>query len=194
MENIFKINAVQNEPQNLAVYVNYNIEGADVETWIRYEDVAAFIAECYPKKVYKALSGLLKQEVTFEPEDVANLDDESLITHIHEFLFKNLHVELRIENRKLKDENSSLQSRLNMAMVQLNVIDVHIDYFTAIGRNIRNLPKTPNIANNGIITVLKEQLEDACHRAVQCFNEEKQWIKEKVLLMKDLPNDIRKSA
>ncbi|HLT42628.1 MAG TPA: hypothetical protein VKZ95_07990 [Sphingobacteriaceae bacterium] len=193
MENILTLEIVENEPQNEHIWVQYNLEGKTQYMYIMYDHFALFInnANIIPEL---KVEGMNINIAKFSWDDTYRLKQD----HLEELVYKYLHnhhcVDIRLENQRLKEENEALTTQVNMARVQLNVIDVHIDYFTNIMSHVRNLPKTPDIANNSIITTLKNELEDACHRAVMCFNEDKQWIKERVLKIKDLPNQIRKSA
>jgi len=193
MENILTLEIVENEPQNEHIWVQYNLEGKTQYMYIMYDHFAMFInnANIIPEL---KVEGMNINIAKFSWDDTCRLKQDHLDELVYKYLYNHHCVDVRLENQRLKEENEALTTQVNMARVQLNVIDVHIDYFTNIMGHVRNLPKTPDIANNSIITTLKNELEDACHRAVMCFNEDKQWIKERVLKIKDLPNQIRKSA
>lgn len=125
-EQILKFNYIENEPHNAHVYVNYDLEGSHVETFIPYSHLLDYINSNRTSGLNSVLSYLKMNHIKFNEEDLEyGIPQGVLEETVKAYIKQYIRFDLILENRKLKD-------RLEKAEIGNRILLVALDSFKSI--------------------------------------------------------------
>lgn len=123
-EQILKFNLIENEPHNAHVYVSYELEGKELESFVHYANLLDHINQ--RNQLNRMLEGVGIKQVEFDEYDLEyEFPQEVIEESVKDYIKKHIRFDLILENRKLKD-------RLEKAEIGNRILLVALESFKSI--------------------------------------------------------------
>lgn len=175
-EQILEFHYIENEPHNSHVYVNYELEGTSVETFIPYHALVDYINANRENSLNAMLSGLKIKQVDFNEDDIEyGMPKDTLEGAVKEYIKAYLRFDLILENRKLR-------RKLQMAHVTSKCIEVSIAALECIKARAERYLHDSNVLTRHLNPYYYRYLGEAalCKIAINLLQDTLNWNKNNV--------------